>query len=234
MSSRRYQACWAHWSPSSSTQQFDEQPQVPSLLGSLVPKQQHTAATSCSEESRRLHQDHKAIKRAIDRTSQESASSFSSLHEKASKISISIGDLHSDVKRLERSLVFEAESPVRPTIADMESRLSTIICSLEAKVVACISEQITKSVNAKMGELLRQIEDWGLNRHVAANEHRPDLSAVLSSIDGVKEMVLRLQDIVLQRAALPDAACCALHHFAEFAKHAQEETGWLCSHFQQA
>ncbi|KAJ2874999.1 hypothetical protein GGH93_001950 [Coemansia aciculifera] len=78
-----------------------------------------------SDDNRRLHQGQKTLKRSIDRASQESASSFSSLHEKASRLSLSISDLHSDLKRLERAVVCNNE-PTRTSTVDMEIKLSNI------------------------------------------------------------------------------------------------------------
>ncbi|KAJ2721885.1 hypothetical protein GGI07_003676 [Coemansia sp. Benny D115] len=78
-----------------------------------------------SDESRKLHQDHKSIKRAVDRTAQESAVAFSSLHEKTSKLNLSISDLHSDLKKLERSVMIENDS-LRTSSVDMEIKLNNI------------------------------------------------------------------------------------------------------------
>ncbi|KAJ2038607.1 hypothetical protein H4S03_002224 [Coemansia sp. S3946] len=79
-----------------------------------------------SDDSRRLHQGQKTLKRTIDRASQDSASSFSSLHEKASRLNLSISDLHSDLKRLERVVVCNNE-PARTSAVDMEIKLSNIV-----------------------------------------------------------------------------------------------------------
>ncbi|KAJ1935873.1 hypothetical protein FBU59_005244, partial [Linderina macrospora] len=57
------------------------------------------ATSSAGEEARRLHQDHKALRRSLDRLSQDVASSFTSLHEKTSKVNLSVNDLHSDLKK---------------------------------------------------------------------------------------------------------------------------------------
>ncbi|PIA17341.1 hypothetical protein COEREDRAFT_7687 [Coemansia reversa NRRL 1564] len=72
------------------------------------------------DDNRRLHQDHKILKRAVDKGNQESAASISSLHEKASKINLSVSDLHSDLKKLERMVTHNSASP-QTSIVDMEA-----------------------------------------------------------------------------------------------------------------
>ncbi|KAJ2441899.1 hypothetical protein GGF42_007139 [Coemansia sp. RSA 2424] len=101
---------------------YDTQSQVSGRADYSLHRQQ---ATAQSEDSRRLHQGQKTLKRSIDRASQESASSFSSLHEKASRLNLSISDLHSDLKKLERAVVCSNE-PARASAVDMEIKLSNI------------------------------------------------------------------------------------------------------------
>ncbi|KAJ2063402.1 hypothetical protein GGI17_001763 [Coemansia sp. S146] len=95
-----------------------------------------------SDDNRRLHQGQKTLKRSIDRASQESASSFSSLHEKASRLNLSISDLHSDLKRLERAVVCNNE-PSRTSTVDMEIKLSNIVHGIEANIRSAISETVS-------------------------------------------------------------------------------------------
>ncbi|KAJ2346997.1 hypothetical protein GGF43_004859 [Coemansia sp. RSA 2618] len=78
-----------------------------------------------SEDNRRLHQDHKIIKRAVDKNSQEAAASLSSLHEKISKVNLSINDLHSDLKKLERTVTMDNHSP-HSSVVNMELKLGSI------------------------------------------------------------------------------------------------------------
>ncbi|KAJ2767961.1 hypothetical protein IWQ57_003736 [Coemansia nantahalensis] len=111
-----------------------------------------------SDDGRRLHQDHKAIKRAIDKGAQDSAAALSSLHEKASRINLSISDLHADLKRLERVASLEGGHP-HTGVVDMEIKLGSLVRSLESKLMDGISAQVAAAIDARSKDILRQIDD---------------------------------------------------------------------------
>ncbi|KAJ1958767.1 hypothetical protein EC988_000087 [Linderina pennispora] len=99
---------------------FDSQP----VMAMRPPASSQHTGSSAGEEVRRLHQDHKALKRSLDRLGQEMASSFTSLHEKTSKVNLSVSDLHSDLKKVERSVMFDRDMS-SPSVADIELKLSS-------------------------------------------------------------------------------------------------------------
>ncbi|KAJ2712509.1 hypothetical protein H4R19_002717 [Coemansia spiralis] len=127
-------------------------------FGSLDLPQPHALLPTASDDGRRLHQDHRAIKRAIDKGAQESVAALSSLHEKASKINLSISDLHADLKRLERVASLDSSHP-HTGIVDMEIKLGSLVRSLEAKLMDGIAGQIAAAIDARSKDMLRQIDD---------------------------------------------------------------------------
>ncbi|KAJ2481084.1 hypothetical protein EV174_003565 [Coemansia sp. RSA 2320] len=101
------------------------------------------SGTNSQSDTLRLLQGQKTIKRTIDRSTQESASSFASLHEKASKINLSVSDLHSDLKKLERTLFEQAELRLVARLAEAKEGIDQIkpsIASLIGELTATVSE----------------------------------------------------------------------------------------------
>ncbi|KAJ2383680.1 hypothetical protein GGI23_007092, partial [Coemansia sp. RSA 2559] len=63
-----------------------------------------------SDDSRQHRNEFKIVKRVIEKTFQETSNSIASLHEKTSKINLGVSDLHSDLKKLERTVMFENDA----------------------------------------------------------------------------------------------------------------------------
>ncbi|KAJ2020892.1 hypothetical protein GGI14_000488 [Coemansia sp. S680] len=142
----------------------------------------------------RLHQGQKTLKRTIDRASQDSASSFSSLHEKASRLNLSISDLHSDLKRLERVVVCNNE-PARTSAVDMEIKLSNIVHSIEANIRSAISETVSVSIEKRLCNELGQAERrLGTQLGTVKEDIAQVQSAIASLASDLKAMVSDLQD----------------------------------------
>ncbi|KAJ2000688.1 hypothetical protein GGI04_004051 [Coemansia thaxteri] len=133
-----------------------------SVFQSGTNSQSDTLFDTQSEDSKRLLQGQKTIKRTIDRSTQESASSFASLHEKASKINLSVSDLHSDLKKLERT-IRSAISEVAP--ATVGKTLCNQFEQAELRLVARLAEakegidQIKPSIASLIGELTATVSE---------------------------------------------------------------------------
>ncbi|KAJ1733354.1 hypothetical protein LPJ61_001603 [Coemansia biformis] len=118
------------------------------------------------DDSHRLHQDHKAIKRAVDKGARDSAVSLSSLHEKASKINLGISDLHADLKKLERVAALDGSHP-HAGVVDMEIKLGNLVRGLESKIMSSISGHVAAAVDSKLKDALRHIDDQ-LAKHASS------------------------------------------------------------------
>ncbi|KAJ2675294.1 hypothetical protein GGI25_004032 [Coemansia spiralis] len=135
---------------------------------------------------------HKAIKRAIDRTNQENTASFASLHEKTSKINLSISDLHSDLKKLERMVMFDNDSS-RSKSVDMEIKLAKIAQNLESKVSSCISENIAKIINTRFDAMEKKLSEKPTSRPSESSANKEWQGSICAMLDELKHMVLDMK-----------------------------------------
>ncbi|KAJ1885221.1 hypothetical protein LPJ66_010226 [Kickxella alabastrina] len=162
---------------------FTDAPMLPHLRSN---------ASSQSEENRRLHQDHKTIKRAIDRINQESSSAFASLHEKTSKLNLSVSDVHSDLKKLERAVIFENDS-MRPSTVDMEIKLGNIARGLETKLLSGLSQQISSAIDSKLKSLFASLENKLLKQNASNRREQENLCSVRTSVEELKSIIEGVQ-----------------------------------------
>ncbi|KAI9501574.1 hypothetical protein BX070DRAFT_254119 [Coemansia spiralis] len=135
---------------------------------------------------------HKAIKRAIDRTNQENTASFASLHEKTSKINLSISDLHSDLKKLERMVMFDNDSS-RSKSVDMEIKLAKIAQNLESKVSSCISDNIAKIINTRFDAMEKKLSEKPTSRPSENSANKEWQGSICAMLDELKHMVLDMK-----------------------------------------
>ncbi|KAI7830915.1 hypothetical protein BX661DRAFT_170108 [Kickxella alabastrina] len=162
---------------------FTDAPMLPHLRSN---------ASSQSEENRRLHQDHKTIKRAIDRINQESSSAFASLHEKTSKLNLSVSDVHSDLKKLERAVIFENDS-MRPSTVDMEIKLGNIARGLETKLLSGLSQQISSAIDGKLKNLFASLENKLLKQNSSNRREQENICSVRTSVEELKSIIEGVQ-----------------------------------------
>ncbi|KAI9479794.1 hypothetical protein BX667DRAFT_535717 [Coemansia mojavensis] len=153
------------------------------------------------EGSRQLHHEHKAIKRAMDKSSHELAGSLSSLHEKISKVNLSVHDLHSDLKKLERDVAMNSQT--QTSVVDMEVKLGNIVNNLEARFSLSIGKTISELIDTKIGgivaELKKQGEDNTLTSLLAQFE---ELKQKTHSIHRDVEQLLSNAQHLLWRCAI--------------------------------
>ncbi|KAJ2613726.1 hypothetical protein H4S08_002047 [Coemansia sp. RSA 1365] len=148
------------------------------------------------DDNRRLHQDHNVLKRAVDKGNQESAASISSLHEKASKINLSVSDLHSDLKKLERMVTHNSASP-QTSIVDMEVKL---IRSLESRLLSSISDSVANAIDKKITGAFSQLESKLSDKYNAVASEENFALKVTDALAGLKEMIMQT-DIARMPAA---------------------------------
>ncbi|KAJ2783279.1 hypothetical protein H4R18_001798 [Coemansia javaensis] len=153
-----------------------------------------------SEDARRLHQDHKAIKRALDKGAQDTATALSSLHEKASKINLSISDLHADMKKLERMVASE-NGPPHTSIVDVELKFGNMVRNLESRLASGISDRVAAVVDAKIRAALAPIGDQLAQRTSALADKGGVAADILDRLADVSAAVSEILACVGPRAS---------------------------------
>ncbi|KAJ2755180.1 hypothetical protein GGI19_001846 [Coemansia pectinata] len=199
---------------------YDTQSQISGRADYAYPRQQTTAQ---SDDNRRLHQGQKTLKRSIDRASQESASSFSSLHEKASRLNLSISDLHSDLKRLERAVVCNNE-PTRTSTVDMEIKLSNIVHGIEANIRSTISETVSASIEKRLCNELGQAERRLVTQLGSVKEDIAQAQAAIASLTrDLKAMASELQSEIKAcqpvASSIPNQPCSTSQDLQPLSSH---------------
>ncbi|KAJ2161571.1 hypothetical protein GGF46_001341 [Coemansia sp. RSA 552] len=96
----------------------------------------------------------------------------------ASKINLSISDLHSDLKKLERTVMLEGSSP-RTNVVDMES-----------KIMASVAEGFSKIASEKVEGMVLQIEN-ALSQ--SATDRKEFARSSTQMLEGLKEAAADIQ-----------------------------------------